>query len=74
MPSFHDRRQTFRESGLPIGCLALESAMAATTKEFLARKGHSEAEVEHMQEAWTKAVPLTVSPDHCGHAPCQIVF
>lgn len=71
---FSRQAPNLRESGLPIGCLALESAMAATTKEILARKGHSEAEVEHMHEAWTKAVPLTVSPDHCSHAPCHIVF
>ncbi len=41
--------------------LAFSAVIVTTTKEFLARKGHSQAEVERMQDAWTKAVLLSVS-------------
>ena len=34
--------------------------ITATVREFLARRGHSEAEVEAMHQAWFKAVTLSV--------------
>jgi hypothetical protein len=34
--------------------------ITATVREFLAKKGHSEDEVEAMHQAWSKAVTLTV--------------
>lgn len=34
--------------------------ITATLKPFLAKKGHSEADVERMHQAWFKAVVLTV--------------
>jgi len=35
--------------------------ITATVREFLARKGHSEAEVDAMHQAWFKAVTLSVA-------------
>lgn len=35
--------------------------ITATVREFLANKGHSEAEVEAMHQAWFKAVTLSVA-------------
>jgi Protoglobin len=35
--------------------------ITATTREFLAKKGHSEEEVEAMHQAWFKAVTLSVA-------------
>ncbi|MGH2712661.1 MAG: protoglobin domain-containing protein [Thermoleophilaceae bacterium] len=35
--------------------------ITATVREFLANKGHSEAEVDAMHQAWFKAVTLTVA-------------
>jgi hypothetical protein len=35
--------------------------ITATVREFLAKKGHTEAEVDAMHQAWFKAVTLTVA-------------
>jgi len=40
--------------------LALTYPIYATIKPFLAKKGHSAEEVEHMHQAWLKAVLLSV--------------
>jgi hypothetical protein len=34
--------------------------ITATVREFLAKKGHSDAQVEAMHQAWFKAVTLSV--------------
>jgi hypothetical protein len=35
--------------------------ITATIKDFLARKGHSVTEVEHMYQAWFKSIVLQVT-------------
>jgi Protoglobin len=41
--------------------IAFVYPITATVREFLARKGHSEQEVEAMHQAWFKAVTLSVA-------------
>jgi Protoglobin len=41
--------------------LAFAAPVIISAKEFLARKGHSAAEIEDMHEAWTKAVLLQMA-------------
>ena len=41
--------------------MAFTSIVVTTTKQFLARKGHSPEEIERMHAAWTKAVMLTLT-------------
>lgn len=41
--------------------LAFTAPILTTTRDFLSRKGHSGADVDHMHDAWTKAVMLHVT-------------
>ena len=41
--------------------LAFTAVVITTARDFLARKGHSAADVERMHAAWTKAVLLSVT-------------
>ena len=41
--------------------VAFTSVIIITARDFLAKKGHSAEQIEHMHTAWTKAVLLTLA-------------
>jgi hypothetical protein len=51
---------TSRAAGSPVTIDELRE-LKHGAKEFLAKKGHSMADVERMQQAWAKSVVLTLT-------------